>query len=431
MLSRIVPNAQIIPELLDIGRFNAALSKALSSFPLLAGRLVRPDSLEAPWRIRLTNSGVPVSLVDSDADEIAPTDSVALTTLHLLESPDVSRIVNAKGESDEPLFRLTITRFTKLNTTSIGACSSHVLFDASGFLLFLKLLSQLYQGLEPIDPPPYYEPEAIKFPKPQQAPSSTSTYDPYDPSAPPPWENPEGKKMDFVALRLTAKQLSELHSSIVKDADHLRISRADTVVGLLARCLSEVEPESKPIDMISYVINHRGMGVYPQNAAVNAIFMLPTLFKVPEELDAHDSVLAWGTEIRKTLGRLKYPEFVDAVAAGVGNALSLIAWYKGGRDLSTAKEGSLIVNNMWKFGLTGAHFGHPGKVGFHHGHLPGSRYVKIATPNPKLVDGVWKSREGDMEVTFYVPPNRRKRFEKLFEGYARDLGVTGPVEFLR
>ena len=51
-------------------------------------------------------------------------------------------------------------------------------------------------------------------------------------------------------------------------------------------------------------------------------------------------------------------------------------------------------------------------------------------PNPKFVDGVWVSREGGMDVTFYIPPNKRKRFEGLFEGYAKSLGMTGPAEFV-
>ena len=81
-------------------------------------------------------------------------------------------------------------------------------------------------------------------------------------------------------------------------------------------------------------------------------------------------------------------------------------------------------------GLTGPHFGHPGQVTFHTSQSSCSRYVQIITPNPKLVDGVWISREGEMEGTLYAPPNRRKRFETLFEGYAKGLGMTGPVEFL-
>jgi len=56
--------------------------------------------------------------------------------------------------------------------------------------------------------------------------------------------------------------------------------------------------------------------------------------------------------------------------------------------------------------------------------------VQIITPNPKIVDGAWISREGEMEVTLYVPPNRRKRFETLFEGYVMALGMTGSVKFL-
>ena len=129
--------------------------------------------------------------------------------------------------------------------------------DGSGLLLFLRLLSQLYQGLGPIDPPPYYEPEAIKFTEPLTTPSQI--FHRCDPSAPPPWEQPERKAMDFVAFRLTATQLAEIHNSVTKGVEHLRISRVDTVVGLLVRCLSEVEPESKPIDTVSYVINVRAL----------------------------------------------------------------------------------------------------------------------------------------------------------------------------
>jgi len=82
-------------------------------------------------------------------------------------------------------------------------------------------------------------------------------------------------------------------------------------------------------------------------------------------------------------------------------------------------------------GFTNPHFGHPGRATFHLSHTPCSRYVQLITPNPKFVDREWISREGDMEVTLYVPPNRRKWFETLFEGYAKGLGMTGSVEFLQ
>ena len=45
------PTVHIVPELLDVERFNIALAEALSNFPLPAGRLVRPDTPDAPWAV--------------------------------------------------------------------------------------------------------------------------------------------------------------------------------------------------------------------------------------------------------------------------------------------------------------------------------------------------------------------------------------------
>ena len=126
--------------------------------------------------------------------------------------------------------------------------------DGSTNLLFFRLLSQRYQGLGSLDPPPYYEPEAIKF---TESPKATHPSFLRDDLITPSWKKPERVAMEFVAFRLTATQVTEIHSTVAKGMEHLRISRVDPVVGLLARCLSEVEPESKPIDTISYVIDVR------------------------------------------------------------------------------------------------------------------------------------------------------------------------------
>jgi len=217
-------------------------------------------------QIRLTNSGVPVSVTDNDTDEIFPTDFMNQTAFPYVDPVNVPGIVNTEGESDEPLFRMTITRFTKLNSTSIGTFWSHVLcafsltfhvplimltkttsVDGNSILQFLRQVSQLYQGLGPIDPPPYYEPEATKFPEP--------------PKASPTWKQPWRNGMEFVAFRFTATQLTEIHNSVAKGIEHPKITRMDIVTGLLERCLSEVDPESKPIDTILYVIDVRTLVV--------------------------------------------------------------------------------------------------------------------------------------------------------------------------
>lgn len=63
--------------------------------------------------------------------------------------------------------------------------------------------------------------------------------------------------MEFVALRLTATQLAEMHATVTKGTEYLRISRVDVIAGLLAQCLSDVEPESMPINTILNMVNVR------------------------------------------------------------------------------------------------------------------------------------------------------------------------------
>ena len=65
-------------------------------------------------------------------------------------------------------------------------------------------------------------------------------------------------------------------------------------------------------------------------------------------IDARDSVLACATEIHKSLGRLKNPGFIKDMAAEVTKIQSQTVWEKKGQCLTTAKEGFLIVNNIWK-----------------------------------------------------------------------------------
>jgi len=90
------------------------------------------------------------------------------------------------------------------------------------------------------------------------------------------------------------------------------------------------------------------MGIYPDNAVVNAIIWLPTGLRSSGDIDIRDSISICATEVRKSLGRLKNPEFIKDMAANVAKIQSRVAWDKDGQDFATAKEGFLIVNNIWK-----------------------------------------------------------------------------------
>jgi len=68
------------------------------------------------------------------------------------------------------------------------------------------------------------------------------------------------------------------------------------------------------------------MGIYPKNAAVNAVITVPIQFQDPKGVDARDRVLACATEMRKTMKRLKDPEFVKDMAAHLARAQSQVSW---------------------------------------------------------------------------------------------------------
>ena len=88
--------------------------------------------------------------------------------------------------------------------------------------------------------------------------------------------------------------------------------------------------------------------IYPINAAVNAVVWLSTGLQVSKDTGPCDSILASATEIRKSLGRLKDPKFINDMAAGVAKIQSQVAWNKEGQDLRAGREGYLIVNNTLK-----------------------------------------------------------------------------------
>lgn len=90
------------------------------------------------------------------------------------------------------------------------------------------------------------------------------------------------------------------------------------------------------------------MGVYPDRAAVNAIIWLPAHLPTLKSVNSHESVLRCATSIRESVNRLKDHGFVGDMAAGVAKLQSQAAWEKKGQDISSAKEGCLIVNNTWK-----------------------------------------------------------------------------------
>jgi len=96
------------------------------------------------------------------------------------------------------------------------------------------------------------------------------------------------------------------------------------------------------------------MGIYPANAMLNALVGLPIGLPPLEGAVSRDDVLACATEIRKSVGTLRDPGLIKAMAAEIGKIQSQATWDRT-IGIMGWKESVLFVNNTrrWVSRCTG------------------------------------------------------------------------------
>ena len=99
------------------------------------------------------------------------------------------------------------------------------------------------------------------------------------------------------------------------------------------------------------------MGIYPHNAAVNALVYLPIGLHLSRRDDPHDDVLTCATEIRKSLENLKDPRLIEVLASELARMQSQSAWNKNSEN--PQMEGCLMINTTrrWVPGCLGMNRG--------------------------------------------------------------------------
>ncbi|GJE85414.1 hypothetical protein PsYK624_014930 [Phanerochaete sordida] len=427
-----VDTAHVIPGEIDIARFDDALARTLQAYPVHAGRVVRPRDPNDPWTISLGNQGVPVTVIESDADTEVPTNTVIQRPFTLAKPVNVMKYL--EHGNDEPLLRMTITRFTKTGSTCVGLCASHLIGDGFVARTFLRLLSQNYQGLAPLDPPPSYTtPAPVPFNAADYGAIPHPDYAYFYPlRGVPPHLVPGGKKPVRVDIRLTAAQIAELRAGVLEqctERDAPRLSRQDVLVALLAYCLSKADPDNPPIQHICTIVMSRGIPPRPMSSIGNALMWAMT---DAAENHASDTVFSIAQRIRRAL--LKYRDPAYAAAYDAAHApLALRAINAELAQDFVQRPGHMLVNSSWRFDWTSAHFGFPGQTRFYHTvDLDEPQVLKMFAPNPtRLTDGGWYTRsKDDVEMTFFVHKEQKGAFVELFTAQARNLGLTGDIEWV-
>ena len=85
------------------------------------------------------------------------------------------------------------------------------------------------------------------------------------------------------------------------------------------------------------------MGIYPVNAMLNALVFLPVEIQPLKGADPRDDILACATEIRKSLGKLKDPGAIGAMALDIAKIQSQAGWDRTSHIVDW-KESALMVN---------------------------------------------------------------------------------------
>ncbi|KAI0090100.1 hypothetical protein BDY19DRAFT_888071 [Irpex rosettiformis] len=437
MISTRVDTSHIVPGPIDLERFNDALARTLSVFPTHAGRLQRPSDGKGHWKasiyyILLTNDGVPVTVVERDDRTEVPSDSIVQSPWTLTNGVNIVKYLDYG--LTEPVMNVTIIRFTKTGSTSIGLSAMHFMGDGFVILHFARTLSQYYQGLELLDPPPSYNHERVSlesvdttayagmpFPGVKHVYSMRETMP----------HNKPGRIVPVqLTLRIEGSQIKQAHAvaqAQIREKDPTAfLSRQDVLVALLVYSLSHAEPDISPIQSITSLT--RGMASTPSHTIGNALLWIPT---EPARDFVSETIATIALRVRQSLAKARDPGYITAFNAVHAQKLEAIGNAELGRDL-IMRPGDMVINSTWKFDWTSAHFGYPGQTRFYHTLINGPRFVKFFRPNPTLLpDGTWKpSSPDDVEINLFLPNEVKERFKEIISQEVKNLGVVGSIDFI-
>ncbi|KAJ6472850.1 hypothetical protein C8R47DRAFT_1053915 [Mycena vitilis] len=424
-------NLYVVPELVDISRFNSALAKTLAMFPLYAARVSCGKDGNEPWTLTLPPEGIPVSVSESEETELMQVEAVVQKPLRFLPPLSPRKIVL---DPTTPLAAIAITKFPKLGATSIGITRWHPIGSDYVASRFMRALSKFYQGVLVDEPTPVYKPVRSYLPTPKQASlegvdtSAVETY--YAVGTTHPQLDPAKLANVRVDFRLSGTQVQQLHDAIHalggQNASFLTVQ--DCIVALVAVASNAADPSTSPIHTINTILDLRGVAGIPTEVSFNGFTFAPT-----DKITSPNDYYAYAVAVRNSIMRARKPEFLSALLDL--QAVSAANGTNRGEIIDLASPpGHMMCNSTLRLDemmRPEIHFGYPGKTRSYVGTVPFIRHLKLARPNPVLdADGEWKSKFDVTEVTLYFQPSVRARFIQEITERLGALHVDGVVEWI-
>jgi len=410
--------AFVYPSELDLSRFKYALSRTLSTWPLIAGRFLVLD--DEHYVIEMSDNEIPVTFVENTTLSTWPIDLNLVSELHnnrletFIDGVDIIKLY--RGSADEPLVRLKLTRLVQSGEWILGVSWAHILGDAMAFLNFLNTISCFYQNLEPIEPLPVFERrlwrenETDKSLLPimkhlNDAKPLEEMFQVYSS-----WQNTH----DQLSVRFSSNQLAKLREL----AGGSKVTIQDSLSAYLILTLNNhcyQNDEQRRILRANTVMNFRGVSdsIAPVGLVSNAIFMM-----LSENFDDPLSLSSIATTIRHSIHRARDPKFLEPWLATADGLMRKIV-----RENLLANweqfPNEVVINSNYRYDWASlVDFGHTDKCRLYTAWT-GPCYFRVFRLNPVYDGTQWLPRDRNgAEVAFLIEKDMKQKF---IDAYRKDI----------
>ncbi|CAF1340614.1 unnamed protein product [Rotaria sordida] len=405
-----IDNVFIYPSL-DVDRLRNALSRTLSFWPIITGRILVDN--DDQYFIKFTDNSIPFTYIENDQLEQWPDLPVVVDDMTLIQ-PFIDS-VQYKPEI-EPLLRIKVTRLVRSNEYILGTSFFHMVGDAYSTIHFHNDLSQIYQNLEPILPRPVFERHLLN--KEDSKFSLLPVLKLYQNT---------GKREDILTrlgkeyaetdpinMSFSSKQLAKLHS-LVEDNNEITIHDVlcAYIIFLMNKHLFNSEDEY--IHRTYMYINYRDVSdsLTPKGYIANAI-MQPLSSDFPNPL----SLSSIAKTIRQLIKTTRQEDFLQKWVTSAN--ILMEKFIKDGQVNFVWDKDEAIFNSNYKYDWADqVNFGMKNQCRFHTIGIY-KYYFRIFQLNPiKEENGNWIKDNGGAEVSFRIPKGEIK--EKFLAAWNKDI----------
>ncbi|CAF0975099.1 unnamed protein product [Didymodactylos carnosus] len=413
-----IDNVFVYPSEIKIDQLKEALSRTLSLWPFVAGRIVLEN--DQHYIIEMCDNPISVTLVVNNDLKEWPLDSNVIVELDnklfptFIDEVQVTKLFN--NPSDEPLVRLKLTHIVQSDEWVLGISWYHPLGDAAACVHFSNTLSRFYQQMEPTQPLPLFERRLWRedeahqsvLPVPQQFRDAQPTEVALETSS--------AHQLNYEPLNLhfSSKQLATLRTL----AGGNSVTTQDALTAYIILTLNTycyTNNDQRRILHTVTIVNFRGVSdfIAPQGEVSNALFMM-----LSDDFDDPYSLSTIAKTIRRSIIQSRDSKVLEPGIATVDGLMRKnVRNNKSPNPRLVPHE--FAVNSNFRYDWADlVDFGYTDKCRFYTA-WSGALYLRVFRLNPEKGEKKWLPRDRDgAEASFRVEKDLK---EKFINAWKRDI----------